>query len=130
MHAQATSAPVEGTISEALSKRLTAAGVEPQPQAFQARISSAGPAGVLEAFKTHVTEDLKIATDKAASIIEEGMKLLNVGSTTETEGGEFGTAQKPYIIESVREYKSRLAATPGPQPTKDLSEFEELDSKL
>ncbi|KAI9733464.1 MAG: Insulinase (Peptidase M16) [Claussenomyces sp. TS43310] len=129
MHAQATSAPVEGAISEALSKRLIAAGVEPQPAAFQSRLESAGPAGVLEALKTHVMEDLKIAAEKATSVIEEGMKMLHVGSSDEPDA-TLGTAGKLYVIENVREYKSRLAASPGPLPVKDLSEFEELDSKL
>jgi len=36
----------------------------------------------------------------------------------------------PYIIKDVREYKSRLAITAGPQPVNDLSEFEDIDAKL
>jgi insulysin len=66
------------------------------------------------------------------SMVEEGMKLLNVKaeekpivlSTVEGNGTE------TYVIDDVRAFKSKLAVTPGPQPVKDLSEFEETDSKL
>ncbi|KAI3336404.1 peptidase M16 inactive domain-containing protein [Xylariaceae sp. AK1471] len=37
---------------------------------------------------------------------------------------------KPLLITSVRDYKARLAATAGARPIHDMSEFEELDSKL
>jgi insulysin len=37
---------------------------------------------------------------------------------------------EPYLIENIRDFRSRLAVSAGPQPVKDLSEFEELDSKL
>ncbi|KAI0408675.1 peptidase M16 inactive domain-containing protein [Xylaria palmicola] len=37
---------------------------------------------------------------------------------------------QPTLITSVRDYKARLAATAGARPIHDLSEFEELDSKL
>jgi insulysin len=33
-----------------------------------------------------------------------------------------------YIIGDVRDYKSRLAVTAGPQAVKDLSEFEDIES--
>jgi insulysin len=36
----------------------------------------------------------------------------------------------PYVIENVRDFKSLMAVSAGPQPVKELSEFEELDSKL
>jgi insulysin len=36
----------------------------------------------------------------------------------------------PYVIENVRDFKSLMAVSAGPRPVKDLSEFEELDSKL
>ncbi|KAI1148070.1 peptidase M16 inactive domain-containing protein [Nemania diffusa] len=37
---------------------------------------------------------------------------------------------QPVLITSVRDYKARMAATAGPCAVHDLSEFEELDSKL
>lgn len=37
---------------------------------------------------------------------------------------------QPVLITSVRDYKARMAATAGPRSAHDMSEFEELDSKL
>jgi insulysin len=37
---------------------------------------------------------------------------------------------EPLLITSVRDYKARLAATAGARPIHDLSDFEEVDSKL
>jgi insulysin len=65
-----------------------------------------------------------------------GVKELEISPKTEILANKVdssapsGTAANPYIIENVREFKSRLAVSAGPQPIKDLSEFEELDSKL
>jgi hypothetical protein len=39
-------------------------------------------------------------------------------------------AKGPVVITNVREYKASLAVSPGPQPVKDLSEFEEGGAKL
>jgi insulysin len=60
---------------------------------------------------------------------------LNKGKHS-TEDGEVvpvkteGNGTTPYIITDVREFKSKLQVSAGPQPVKDISEFEELDSKL
>lgn len=37
---------------------------------------------------------------------------------------------QPVEIKDVRQFKASLAVTPGPIPVKDITEFEELDSKL
>lgn len=55
---------------------------------------------------------------------------------TPAMNGEYIIAKKerngtvPYIINDVREFKSMLQISKGPQPVKHISEFEELDSKL
>lgn len=41
-----------------------------------------------------------------------------------------GNGTTPYVIKDVRAFKSMLQISAGPQPVKDISEFEELDSKL
>lgn len=64
-------------------------------------------------------------TAKASAPAENGESSIN-GDFTEPEGN--GTI--PYIIKDVREFKSMLQVSAGPQPVKDISEFEELDSKL
>jgi insulysin len=83
---------------------------------------------------------------KATEVIEKGINMLGLGGSTEngsstenkTTNGDAPTenatakaeGKEPYLIENVREFKSILAITPGPRPVRELSEFEDLDSKL
>lgn len=128
LHAKASSpvADVE-SLSANLSKYLTSSGVEPQEAALQTRLDAAGPSGIVEAVRAHLSEDLKIAKDTAAGIIEEGMKLLNLAPAATEEKTE---KSKPYVITNVREYRARMSVSAGPLAVKDLSEFEDLDAKL
>jgi len=41
-----------------------------------------------------------------------------------------GNGTKPFVITDVREFKSLLLVSAGPQPVRHISEFEELESKL
>lgn len=73
----------------------------------------------------------------AATVIEKGMKALGLNKTEkDDEDGEVvevkpeGNGTTPYVITDVREFKSKLQVSAGPQPVKHISEFEELDSKL
>lgn len=73
----------------------------------------------------------------ATAIIEKGMEVLGLNKTgKDDEDGEAvevkaeGNGTTPFVITDVREFKSRLQVSAGPQPVKHLSEFEELDSKL
>lgn len=75
---------------------------------------------------------------EVTDVVEKGVDMLKIqtnpakipnGITTQASGTNW-TAPEPYIIEDVREFRSQLAASAGPRPVKDLSEFEELDSKL
>lgn len=52
------------------------------------------------------------------------------GAKPEEETTPISNGTTPVLITSVRDYKARLAATAGARPAHDLSEFEELDSKL
>jgi len=71
------------------------------------------------------------APEKPAGVIEEGMKLLKLGPSVANEDGKSGLeTKKAYVIDNVREFKSMLAVSAGPRPVRDLSEFEDLDSKL
>jgi insulysin len=71
------------------------------------------------------------------STVEKGIDMLKIGSNTAGppngvvyEGRTREPAFEPYLIENIRDFRSRLVVSAGPQPVKDLSEFEELDSKL
>jgi insulysin len=70
------------------------------------------------------------------AVVEKGMKALGLKEKHSVEDGEAvpvkaeGNGTTPYTITDVREFKSKLQVSAGPQPVKDISEFEELDSKL
>jgi insulysin len=72
----------------------------------------------------------------ATVVLEEGMKALGLGTEKkDKEADEMkvkveSNGTKPFVITDVREFKSKLQVSAGPQAVRDLSEFEELDSKL
>lgn len=66
-------------------------------------------------------------------VLEKGMKTL--GLAKDTKGEELvakleGNGTTPYVIKDVREFRAMMQVSAGPQAVKDISEFEELDSKL
>jgi insulysin len=65
---------------------------------------------------------------QASAPADSGDSTVLNGDTTLTTAKGNGTV--PYIIKDVREFKSMLQVSAGPQPVKHISEFEELDSKL
>jgi insulysin len=72
-----------------------------------------------------------------AAVVEKSMKVLGLDKDKkDEEDGEVVSAEiqgnetTPFIITDVREFKSKLQVSAGPQPVKHISEFEELDSKL
>lgn len=77
------------------------------------------------------------ASTEASGVIEKATQILGLNKDKkDEEDGEFaeakveGNGTTPFIITDVREYKSKLQISAGPQPVKHISEFEELDSKL
>ncbi|CAG8979190.1 hypothetical protein HYALB_00000326 [Hymenoscyphus albidus] len=69
--------------------------------------------------------------------VENGLKTLALNKDKkDEEDGEVvpvvtaGNGTTPYIITDVREFKSRLQVSAGPQPVKHISEFEEMEPKL
>ncbi|KAN0095601.1 LuxS/MPP-like metallohydrolase [Hyaloscypha variabilis] len=81
------------------------------------------------------------AASSDASVVKEvvgkGLKVLSLNKDhKDEEDGEAtsveveGNGTTPYIITDVREFKSMLQVSAGPQPVKHISEFEDLDSKL
>jgi insulysin len=61
---------------------------------------------------------------------------LHAQASAPTENGDValekveGNGTTPYVINDVRQFRSMLQISAGPQPVKHISEFEELDSKL
>lgn len=83
------------------------------------------------------TEAVKGETNGITAVVEEGLKALGLNKDKkDEEDGEVvpvkadGNGTTPFVITDVREFKSRMQISAGPQPVKHISEFEELDSKL
>lgn len=71
----------------------------------------------------------KIVKDGVVQVEEELNQIGLIGNnkngtTTDVNGVD------PIEIKDVRQFKSSLAVTPGAVPVKDMSDFEELESKL
>jgi insulysin len=76
-------------------------------------------------------------TSAVEEVVSKGMKVLGLNKDhKDEEDGEAvsvnteGNGTTPYIITDVREFKSMLQVSAGPQPVKHISEFEDLESKL
>jgi insulysin len=79
-------------------------------------------------------------TSTVKEVVGKGLKVLGLNKDPKDEqDGEVasvasvdveGNGTTPYIITDVREFKSMLQVSAGPQPVKHISEFEDLDSKL
>ncbi|KAH8805629.1 Metalloenzyme, LuxS/M16 peptidase-like protein [Xylogone sp. PMI_703] len=53
---------------------------------------------------------------------------LEIEASGDTQVSPNGT--KPYVITDVRDFKMKMQVSAGPQPVRDVSEFEDLDPKL
>lgn len=87
----------------------------------------------------HLSAQGATTTTNSTSIVEKGLKALGLDNKDkkDAEDGEVPSVEttdangtKPFIITDVREFKSKLQISAGPQPVKHISEFEELDAKL
>ncbi len=85
-----------------------------------------------------VTSPAETTTQQITDVVEKGIAMLKmeIGSAKKSncadsqEDTSNGVSAKPYVIDNVREFKSSLPISAGARPVKDLSEYEELDSKL
>lgn len=136
MIAQATSDVSTKQISE-LVKTLDLSAVVAAEAAtdLQARLTAAdhNKAQEIDGLKNYLLHDLKVAETKIDAAVTAWKELSNktnghVGDQQEDPPSLNGT--KITFIEDVRDFKARLTVTPGARPTKDLTEYEDLDSKL
>jgi len=68
-------------------------------------------------------------------LVAQGVSSKPVDAETkkkeeQAETSPISNGTTPVLITSVRDFKAGLAVTAGARPTHELSEFEELDSKL
>lgn len=102
----------------------------------KSKSATANPA-CLEEVKP-IAEKLGEKAEVVAGIVQDGVKqveeeLAKIGLVKNGEGSKeenAGNGVEAVEIKDVRYFKASLAVTPGPLPVKDLSEFEELESKL
>lgn len=68
-----------------------------------------------------------------SDIVKKGMESLGINGEKNAETSKevkIDNGTTPFLIKDVRELRARLQISAGPQAVKDISEFEELDSKL
>lgn len=130
----------EGIAADAggLSKRLQ--GVD---------IAKNDTQGIVSAISAHLVEDLKVDQARATEVLQKGQQVMSAAlpslgidgvvpsaANGDATGGKLvnGTAEKgpspPVKITDVRDFKAGLQVSRGPRAVKDLSEFEDMESKL
>ncbi|KAK0722768.1 Metalloenzyme, LuxS/M16 peptidase-like protein [Lasiosphaeria miniovina] len=103
---------------------------------LQARLSAAGHDmdKEIEGLRQYLLHELKVSEDKIEAATEAWKKLhkdkIEANGVVKDADPPSSNGTTPQIIEDVRNFKAGLAATGGARPAKDLSEYEELDSKL
>lgn len=104
---------------------------------LQARLSAAGhdEAREIAGLRDYLLHDLTVAEDRIDAAVEAWKSIHTangVGADGLHEDAEPPSANgtRPVVIGDVRGYKAGLLVSAGPRAVKDLSAYEELDSKL
>ncbi|EOD51237.1 putative a-pheromone processing metallopeptidase ste23 protein [Neofusicoccum parvum UCRNP2] len=117
-----------GANADSLAKRLQ--GVD---------IAKGDTQGIIAAISAHLLEDLKIPQARAAEVLQKGAAVmstalpsLGIDDVKQVNGveGEKNGPPAPVKITDVRDFKAGLQVGRGPRAVKELSEFEDLESKL
>ncbi|KAI0396882.1 peptidase M16 inactive domain-containing protein [Xylariaceae sp. FL0594] len=87
---------------------------------------------MVEFFTRYIDPTSPTRAKLVVQLIAQGVSSKPVdGETRERiETPPISNGTTPVLITSVRDYKTGLPVTPGARPKRDISEFEELDSKL
>jgi insulysin len=87
---------------------------------------------MIDFYKTFIDPTSPSRAKLVVQLIAQGAssKPEEVDAKKEKVTPPISNGTKPVLITSVRDFKARMAATAGPHAVHDLSEFEELDSKL
>jgi insulysin len=104
---------------------------------LQARLTAAhhDEAQELERMRHYLLKDLMVVEGKVDAAVD-AWKRISKDHKANGNGAEVSrdalsrNGTRPVRIEDVRDFKCGLSATAGPRPVRDLSEFEDLDSKL
>jgi insulysin len=132
-------------IMATLIKYLDAQGIPADAEQLARRfvdinLADADPAPLVGAVMTYLTEDAKIPAAKATSVVQQGMLLMQTAqakgeqqtllASEKSAPAESSSAKKPTLIEDVRAFKATLQLSPGPQPARHLTEYEDTEAKL
>jgi insulysin len=142
--AQATSDVSTGQISELVKTLKVSPDLAAEAATdLQARLSSAShdEEKEVEGLKDYLLHNLKVAEDKIDAAVDAWLRISQsssngaakvhaVNGSKDHQHPDLKGISKPALIQDVRTFKSGLRVTAGPLPVKDISEFEELDSKL
>ncbi|KAK6079970.1 peptidase M16 inactive domain-containing protein [Seiridium cupressi] len=96
-----------------------------------AAVKSLTKTEMVEFYTTHIAPTSPLRAKLAVHLVAQGLgdKTKEASADGETETVP-GNGTEPLVIEDVRDYKCRLVASAGARPIKELSEFEDLESKL
>jgi len=103
---------------------------------LQARLSAAhhNEAKEMEKLEQYLLHDLKVTESKIDAAVEAWKKLHNhkAGPNGVVKDAPLPSSNgsTPIIIDDIRDYKAGLTVSAGARPVKDLSEYEDLGSKL
>ncbi|KAK3368105.1 Metalloenzyme, LuxS/M16 peptidase-like protein [Podospora didyma] len=103
---------------------------------LQARLSAAGhdETKEIEGLTEYLLHELKVAENKIEAAKEAWKKLHaqrgDANGVVKDAEPPSSNETTPFLIEDVRSFKASLVASAGARPARDLSEYEELDSKL
>jgi insulysin len=132
-------------IMATLIKFLDSQGIPANPEQLARRftdvnLADADPAPFVGAVMTYLTEDAEIPATQATLVVQQGMIMMQAAQAKGEEQTlltsekpapvESSPEKKPTLIEDVRAFKATLQLSPGPQPTKRLTEYEDTEAKL
>jgi insulysin len=90
-------------------------------------ISVSNPAPLAEAVMSYLVKDANVPEAKAKTVVQG---LTDADGFGGAEVKSKNASEPPSTIEDVHAFKASLNVSAGPQPVKDLSEFEDIEAKL
>lgn len=98
-----------------------------------AKVKELTKSEMIEFYSTYIKPTSPTRAKLVVQLIAQGISP-KVKEAEELSNGDtsaiWSNGTEPLLIRNVRDYKARLSVTAGARPIRDLSEFEEVDSKL
>ncbi|KAF2403106.1 a-pheromone processing metallopeptidase Ste23 [Trichodelitschia bisporula] len=115
-----------------LTKFFDTQGIKVDSELLKQRLHSVNAEGqnlepMARAVLSYLVEDAKVPEEQAKDVMTQALALI---PEAKEENLTEGTAKTAVPITDVRSFKASLPVSHGPQPVKDLSEFEDIEAKL